>query len=112
MRLLCLSGSPRLSWERHDPAPLFLSFRVADNTRTNHMGSAMGSVMGDISSLMRASDSTVRFSMLAKFESSTLVVSLSRFHVRKVGQDSDPLWSRPASTQRSPQTDDSGFQLL
>ncbi len=44
--------------------------------------------------------------------SSTLVVSLSGFQERKVGQDSDPLWTRLASAQRSPQTDDCGSQLL
>jgi hypothetical protein len=52
------------------------------------------------------------FQRWLSLESSTLVFSLSGFHRRKVGQDSDPLWTRPASAQRSAQTDDCGSQLL
>src|SRR6266700_5668014 len=88
------------------------ALRLADNTRTNHIESAMASVMGDISSLYEASDPLLAFQCWLSLESSTLVVSLSGFHERKVGQNSDPLWTRPASAQRSPQTDDCGSQLL
>ena len=42
------------------------TFRFVDNTRRNYIESAMVSVMGDISSVMRTSDSTVGFSTLAK----------------------------------------------
>ena len=41
-------------------------FRLADNTRRNYVESAIVSVMGDISSVMRTSNSTVGFSTLAK----------------------------------------------
>jgi len=37
---------------------------------------------------------------------------LFRFPCGKVGQDSYPLSTHPASSQRSPQTDDCGSQLL
>jgi len=40
--------------------------RLLGDTRRNYIESAMASVMGDISSVMRTSDSTVGFSTLAK----------------------------------------------